>query len=106
MSTRKRYVLHGFTVAELRGELDKRRRAEGKPPHQWDELRSVYLDRRIAECREKLAELEANGSPRGYAAYIHATRINALKKQISQHERNAALAKADEKKAAEARKRP
>lgn len=106
MSTRKRYALHGFTEQELRGELDKRRRAAGKPPYQWDELRSVYLTRLAAEYREKLAELEAIGSPRGYAAYRHATRVRALKDQISKFERNAALAKADEKKAAEARKRP
>lgn len=106
MSTRKRYALHGFTVEELRGELDKRRRADGRPPHQWDELRSVYLTRLAAEYREKLAELEANGSPRGYSAYIHATRVRALKEQISKFERNAELAKADEKKAVEARKRP
>jgi hypothetical protein len=66
----------------------------------------VYLTRRAAEYREKLAELEANGSPRGYAAYIHATRINALKEHIAKFERNAALAKADEKKAPAARKRP
>lgn len=105
MSRVIRYSLAGFTVAELRGELDKRRRAEGKPPHQWDELRSVYLTRLAAECRETLAELEANGSPRGYAAYIHATRINALKERIAKLERNAALAKTDEKKT-EARKRP
>lgn len=106
ISVRKRYALHGFTVEELRGELDKRRRADGKPPHQWDELRSVYLTRLAAEYREKLAEVEANGSPRGYAAYMHATRVRALRDQISKFERNAALAKADEKKAAEARKRP
>ena len=105
MSTRKRYALHGFTEQELRGELDKRRRAAGKPPYQWDEKRSVYLTRLAADLRATLAELEANGSPKGYAAYIHATRVNALKGQIAKHERNAALAKADEKKA-EARKRP
>jgi len=105
MSTRKRYALHGFTEQELRGELDKRRRADGKPPYQWDEKRSVYLTRLAADLRATLAELEANGSPKGYAAYIHATRVNALKERIAKHERNAALAKADEKKA-EARKRP
>lgn len=77
-----------------------------KPPYQWDEPRHVYLTRRAAEYREKLAELEANGSPRGYAAYIHATRVNALKEQIAKFERNAALAKTDEKKPPAARKRP
>lgn len=105
MSRAIRNSLAGFTLKELRDELDKRARAAGKPPHQWDEKRSVYLTRLAADLRATLAEVEANGSPKGYAAYIHATRVNALKERIAKHERNATLAKADEKKA-EARKRP
>jgi hypothetical protein len=106
MPQRKRYALHSFTVAELREELDKRARAEGKPPHQWDEKRSVYMRRLAAERRATLAELEANGTPGGYSALMHGARVRALKEQIAKYERNAGLAEADEKKAAEARKRP
>ena len=105
MSARKRYALHGFTVEELRGELDKRRRAEGKPPHQWDEKRTVYLERLIAEARVTLEEIEANGSPGGRSRYIHQARVNGVREKIKKYEAWLVLAKADEKKAPGARKR-
>lgn len=105
MAQRKRYALHSFTLEELREELDRRARAAGKPSHQWDEKRSVYMRRLAAEYREKLAEVEANGSPGGYSARIHGARMRGLRDQIAKFERNAGLAEADEIKAAAARKR-
>ena len=105
MSTRKRYALHGFTEQELRGELDKRRRADGKPPYQWDEKRTIYLERLITEARGTLAEIEANGSPGGRSRYIHQARMSGIREKIKKYEAWLVLAKADEKKA-EARKRP
>jgi hypothetical protein len=105
VSRAPRYSLAEFSVNELRDELDRRARAVGKPAHQWDEKRSVYMRRLAVDYRTKLAEVEANGTPGGYSARIHSARIRALKDQIAKYERNAGLAEADEIKAAAARKR-
>lgn len=105
MSRAIRYSLAGFTLKELRDELDKRARAAGKPPHQWDEKRTLYLERLIAEASATLAEIEANGSPGGRSRYIHQARLSGIREKIKKYEAWLVLAKADEKKA-EARKRP
>jgi len=101
-----RSSLAGFTVKELRDELDKRARAAGKPPHQWDEKRTVYLERLIADARATLAEIEANGSPGGRSRYIHQARLSGIREKIKKYEAWLVLAKADEKKPPVARKRP
>lgn len=94
--------LAGFTVKELRDELDKRARAAGKPPHQWDEKRTEYLKRLIAEFRAALDGAQEDRIPGG-SAYA---RRRSLREKIKKYEGWLVLAEADEKKAAEARKRP
>ncbi len=102
MSRAIRYSLAGFTVKELRDELDKRAQAVGKPPHQWDEKRTDYLKRLIAGFRTALDEAR-DGVRGGSSAYA---RRRALREKIQKYEAWLVLAEADEKKAAEARKRP
>ena len=102
MSRAIRYSLAGFTVKELRDELDKRARAAGKLPHQWDEKRTDYLKRVIADFRTALDDAQESRTS-GPSAYA---RRRALREKIQKYEAWLVLAEADEKKAAEARKRP
>lgn len=105
MSRALRPSLAGFTLQELRAELDKRARALGKPPHQWDQKRTDYLRDRIAETRQALDEVVANGSPRGYQTMVRHARERSLKERLRKYEAWLLLAEADEKQAEEARKR-
>ncbi|MNM21174.1 hypothetical protein D3C81_315320 [compost metagenome] len=97
-----KFGLARCTDQELRDELDKRARALGKPPHQWDEKRTEYLKRLIAEFQAALDGAQEDRIPGG-SAYA---RRRSLREKIKKYEAWLVLAEADEKKAGEARKRP
>lgn len=105
MSRAIRCTLHRYSVQELRDELDRRRTQEGKAPHQWDEARTTYLKRLIAEYQASLDQVLEDYVPGGGALAIKQARVRSLKDKIKKYEAWLVMAEADETKVAAARKR-
>ena len=96
----KRNPLARFTDQQLRNELDRRAKEEGKPKTIWVEKRSDYLTKSADELQLKLDELLEDLLPRGKGRYVQQARIRALESQIKKNRAFAKLAKADEDAAA------
>jgi len=89
-----------FTDQQLRNELDRRAREEGKPANLWVQKRSEFLTGKADELEKTVETLEEELMPRGPLRAKQITRIRALKDQIRKHRAFAKLAKADEDAAA------
>lgn len=92
----KRNPLARFTDQQLRDELDRRAKEEGKPKTIWVEKRSEYLTKSADELQVKLDELREDLMPGGKGRYVQQARIRALESQIKKNRAFAKLAKADE----------
>lgn len=92
----RRNPLARFTDQQLRDELDRRAKDEGKPKTVWVEKRSEYLTKSADEMQLKLDELQEDLMPSGSGRFVQIARIRALRDQIKKSRAFAKLAKADE----------
>ncbi len=92
----KRNPLARFTDQQLRDELDRRAKEEGKPKTVWVVKRSEFLTQKADELEKTVETLEGELMPSGPMRPMQIARIRALKDQIKKNRAFAKLAKADE----------
>ncbi|WP_312368097.1 hypothetical protein [Stenotrophomonas sp.] len=96
LDVRRRGPLSEFTDQQLRNELDRRAREDGKPANLWVQKRSEFLTNKADELEKTVETLEEELLPRGPARHQQLNRIRSLKDQIRKYRAFAVLAKADE----------
>ena len=92
----KRNPLTRFTDQQLRDELDRRAKEEGKPKTVWVVKRSEFLTQKADELEKTVETLEEELMPSGPMRPMQIARIRALKDQIKKNRAFSKLAKADE----------
>ncbi|WP_313493730.1 hypothetical protein [Stenotrophomonas sp.] len=92
----KRNPLARFKDQQLRDELDRRAKEEGKPKTVWVVKRSEFLTQKADELEKTVETLEEELMPRGPMRPMQIARIRALKDQVRRNRAFAKLAKADE----------